>query len=147
MVWDDLFEDLFRDLERMRRRMLKGFSEPEYLGRGFKPVERWREPISDVWETEKEVVIALEIPGVKKENLDLNVTEEEVEVRGKLKSEIEKERESSYFSESRYLGFYKKISLPAKVKPEKAKATFENGVLEIRIPKKEEQKGFKVTIS
>jgi HSP20 family protein len=149
MVWWDPFEDFEREIERMRRRLFRDLYEPQEAVRRlpFKGMERVREPICDVWEDEKDVFLTLEIPGVKKENIKIRLTEDEFEVTADTKTGIKEEGEGIKRAESRYFSFYKKMKLPTKVIPEKAKATFENGVLEIKIPKKEERKGFEVKIN
>ncbi|MHA1207937.1 MAG: archaeal heat shock protein Hsp20 [Candidatus Freyarchaeota archaeon] len=86
----------------------------------LREIPETREPLTDVIETENEVIIVAETPGIDKEEIQLNSTENEVEIRAGNK-------------------FYKKVQLPAVVDPEKAKASYKNGILEIKIPKKEKK--------
>ncbi|MEM2421408.1 MAG: Hsp20/alpha crystallin family protein [Acidilobaceae archaeon] len=92
------------------------------------------EPLVDVIERDDEVWVIADVPGVSREDIDVRVTEREVTIK-------------AYSSERKY---YKTIDLPVEVNPETAKASYRNGVLEIKIKKKkgggEGGKGFKVTV-
>ncbi len=151
MVWRrDPFEEMRRMLDRMERLL----EEPWDLGFGpvrvrFKgsELEGFRQPLADVFETDKEVVVTVELPGVRKEDIDVRVTESSVEIKAEVKGEIKEEKEGFYRAERTYQGFYRVIPLPTEVKANEAKATYNNGVLEIRIPKaKEETKAKKVKV-
>jgi HSP20 family protein len=86
---------------------------------------------------------------VEPKDVDITVTADSLSLRGELKEERE-EREDGYIrSERRFGQFYRTLTLPAEVKPEEAKATFKNGVLEVRVPKAAEgrTKGVKVKIN
>lgn len=82
-----------------------------------------REPLSDVLDTDTEVSITVELPGVEKQDVNLHVTEDAVTVR------VDKGRK-----------YHKRIELPAKVVPSSAKATFKNGVLDLVVRRKAEGK-------
>ena len=97
-----------------------------------------REPLSDVTETEDEIKISIEIPGVKKEDIQLDITEDSVEVKAESKHEEKEIGENFRRLERRYSGFYRMIPLPVPVETDKAKAKYENGILEITLPKKAE---------
>lgn len=95
------------------------------------------EPPADIEDRGGELVVYIDLPGFSKDEVKIKVTEDMLEVRAE-KSEERKasERSRSYVVRERiYESFYKRISLPAKVRPEQAKARLENGVLEIRLPK------------
>jgi HSP20 family protein len=151
MVWR---RDPFEEMRRMLDRMERLFEEPWDFG--FGPVRvgfreqglgGFRQPLADVFETDKEVVVTVELPGVNKEDIDVRVTENSVEVKAEVKSEVKEEKEGFYRAERTYEGFYRVIPLPTEVKANEAKATYNNGVLEIRIPKaKEETKAKKVKV-
>lgn len=91
-----------------------------------------REPITDVIEEARTVAVTLEVPGVQKKDIDLRVTETELEV--------------SVDNEARK--YHKRIALPARVKPNTTKATYNNGVLDVTIEKAQadSRKGFKVSV-
>jgi len=147
-IWDELrriqeeMDRIFEDLWRGDR-FLGLPSSPEF-SRGFIERSEYRTPLTDMWETDKEVVITMELPGVRKEDIDINIYEDGIEVKVERKAERrdEDERKGMYRFERTYTGFYRYIPLPTNVDTERAEATYNNGVLEIRIPKiKIEEKG------
>ncbi len=151
-VFDDIFERMMRDIEEMLRLaergeirpIVRGFSirigpdgKPEIKEFGTKPEALVREgveerrPLIDVIETDDEVQVIAEMPGVRKENIDLNATERTLEI----KAEGENRR------------YHEIVELPCEVIPESAKARYNNGVLEVVFKKKHpEKKGKKIKI-
>jgi HSP20 family protein len=92
-----------------------------------------REPLTDVIDEGKTLSVTLEVPGVEKKDIDLRVTESELEV--------------SVDNEARK--YHKRIALPTRVKPPTTKATYKNGVLDVTIEKvitSEPKKGFRVSV-
>lgn len=89
----------------------------------------------DVFETEKEIVVKSTIAGVDSDELDINITPESVSIRGeRQKDEII--RTEDYFYQECYWGtFSRSIILPTEIDPDKATASFTNGILTIRLPK------------
>ncbi len=132
------FFDPFRELERE-------IEWPSFRWPSFKvlapPFRFERIPFIDVFETKNEVVVTAELPGVKKEDLKVNVSDKgiRITVREKEKKETEKKEEGGYRYEysSRFEGLDEYQSFPSAVDAVRAKATFKNGVLEVRIPKRE----------
>lgn len=101
---------------------------------------RMRNPLTDMKETESELVAFFEIPGVDKEDIHVKVKENYIEVKAEKKKETKK-GEKDYLSASRmYKGFYKSMMLPVKVVPEKVKAHYRDGILEVTMPKAEKGK-------
>ncbi|UOY10030.1 Hsp20/alpha crystallin family protein [Methanonatronarchaeum sp. AMET6-2] len=142
MSWDP-----FREIKRMRERMEDIFDEIENEGlpqrsgptRAFKP-------FVDVLEHEDEVVVTADLPGVDKQGIDLNIADNILTISAKREKGTEVEEEG-YLKKERSVGrFQRKVKLPSKVDEEDAKATFKNGVLEIKLPKKEEEKGKEIEI-
>ncbi|MFH1056369.1 MAG: Hsp20/alpha crystallin family protein [Candidatus Micrarchaeota archaeon] len=107
--------------------------------------EDFSRPFIDSFETEDEIVITAELPGVKKEDVKLKVDENgvSIKVEEKSKHEEEKKGKGSYYHSysARFKGYSQYISFATPVDAEKAKATFKNGVLEVRIPKLAKAKG------
>jgi HSP20 family protein len=95
-------------------------------------------PSVDIFEDKNEVVVKAEIPGVKKEDLDVTLTEDTISITGEKKKEEKIEKKDYYHWECSYGSFARTFSLPAEVETGKAKAKFKDGVLEIRVPKTEE---------
>lgn len=101
----------------------------------------WSEELSphvDIYEEEKEVVVKAELPGVKKADLDVDISDDIITISGEKKAEEKVEKKNFFRLERSYGSFTRRLRLPAATVGEKAKATFREGVLEIRIPKTEE---------
>ncbi|ASJ10972.1 heat-shock protein [Thermococcus sp. P6] len=138
---DDIFRDFFRGPRLWSHR------EPEERYEFMS--ETWREPFADIFDRGDRFVITVELPGVRKEDIRLRVTEEAVYIEAQVKREKELEEEGAIRIERHYSGYRRVIRLPEEVIPEKAKARYNNGVLEIEIPKKsprKEKEGFEVKI-
>ncbi|GAB4244945.1 MAG: Hsp20/alpha crystallin family protein [Deltaproteobacteria bacterium] len=98
-------------------------------------------PAVDVYEDGADVVVKAEIPGMKKEEIHVDINEKTVTLSGEKKKE-EKIEKKNYVRIERSCGsFARTIALPAEVVTEKARATFKDGVLEIRAPKTPEAAG------
>ncbi len=80
-------------------------------------------------------MVAADIPGVKKEDLSVNISGDRLEVSAERKKEAEEKKEGYIRRERTYTSYYRAIPLPTEVDADKADATFENGVLEITMPK------------
>jgi len=134
--------DIFEEIKRMRREMDKLFdSFLAEQSKAFSHIERgFRMPVSDVRETDDEVIVRFEIPGVNKEDINLEITEDTIKLRAQRKAESRLEKEGYFRAESSYKGFYQMLTLPCKVIPERARAEYKNGVLEVRVPKAEKKK-------
>lgn len=104
------------------------------LGELTRPMERIS-PRVNVIDRDEEVVVRAEIPGVKKEDLDISVTENSVSIKGSTKHEEKEEKGDYYRCEISSGSFARTVALPSSVDTEKVKATFEDGVLELKIPK------------
>lgn len=97
-------------------------------------------PLADVIETENEIIIKTDLPNIKKEDINVNLTEESVEIMAKFEEEYDEE-EVDYIRRERNYGETRKlIQLPAKVKVKAVTAKFENSVLTINLPKLEGKK-------
>ncbi|MBP2689523.1 MAG: Hsp20 family heat shock protein, partial [Deltaproteobacteria bacterium] len=82
-----------------------------------------------------DIVVKAEIPGMKKEEIHVDINEKTVTVSGEKKKEEKVERKDYVHLERTYGSFARTFALPAEVQTEKAKATFKDGVLELRVPK------------
>ena len=133
--WEPWDIDIFSDFEKLRREIDRMFEE-------FIPLRREREitfrPNIDLIETDNEVILKAELPGLKKDNIEITVTEDEVHLKGEKREEMETKKENYLRKEICYGKFERVISLPSEVDPEKVEAEFKDGILEIKMPKKEE---------
>ncbi len=107
--------------------------------RTFAPVEA-RLPSMDLIDRDEEVVVRAELPGVDKDKLDVSLTDNALTVRGSTGYEETEEKGDYYRCEIGRGAFSRTVPLPAAVDSEKAKAKFQNGVLEITLPKVEKAK-------
>ena len=105
----------------------------------------WTPPI-DVLEDESKIVVNVELPGMSHEDVDLSILGETLTIKGEKKKEEEKKEKDYHRFERAYGSFQRSITLPNSVAPDKAKASFENGILEIEMPKKEEAKPKRIKV-
>src|SRR4030067_1038513 len=140
--WDD-----FRRFEDMMNRMFENFwgrpSSRRLLPSGESGAvvpAGHREPFIDVIENDKEIIATAEMPGLEKQDIKINVTEDMLEISAKTKHEEKKEEKGYIYRERRSGSYYRAISLPSPVDPDTSKASYENGVLEIKMPKTEVKK-------
>ena len=118
-----------RELSRDMWELLERGSFP-YWGEG-------RIPKVDIYQTDSEVIVDAEVPGVSKENLQLYVDETSLRLSGQMKQSQEFKDEHVYRSERHLGSFARTIPLPVEVKPDQARAEYKDGILSVRIPKKE----------
>jgi len=89
----------------------------------------------DIFEDGESVVVKAEIPGIKKENIDVQLTPDSITISGKKSSEERTEQKDYFRLERSYGSFTRTFELPAEILTDKARAVFKDGVLEVRIPK------------
>ncbi len=96
-----------------------------------------RQPLIDLADNGKEYTVKAEIPGINKEDLNIEVTENEIEISGETKSEEREEDKEKGFirRERRYSKFYRSLPLPEAVLSEKAEAELKDGILTVKLPK------------
>lgn len=131
MRWDP-----FRGLVRAQRDVERMFDD--FFGRPLRRLEveeGVRLPAVDVSETDEEVVVKAELPGLTRDNLEVEVMPETLSLSGTMSQESE-EKEGTYHRRERVWGrFERVIPLPAEVVSDQAKATLKDGLLEVRLPK------------
>ena len=94
----------------------------------------------DLYEEKDEIVVKAELPGMEKDNIEVNLSDDRLTIKGEKKKEEEIKKENYYRSERSYGSFVRTLELPGEVQADKVKANFKNGVLEIRLPKTEQAK-------
>ncbi|HPE64023.1 MAG TPA: Hsp20/alpha crystallin family protein [Methanothrix sp.] len=94
-------------------------------------------PLADVLETDEEVVVKMDLPGMEKGEIEITVAEDVLEVKAERKVEKEETKEDFYRKERSYSKFERSLKLPAEVKADESKANLKDGVLEIHLPKVE----------
>lgn len=118
---NSVFENFFRDFDLMP------------FGRSFEGFT----PKVDVLETEKEIKITAELPGMDEKDIDVSVNKDTVTIKGEKKTEKEDKGKDYYRMERSYGSFCRTIPLPIEVNIDKAEAKFSKGVLTIVLPKTE----------
>jgi HSP20 family protein len=106
----------------------------------------WSIPAVDMYQTDNEVVVKAALPGIKADEVQINVTGEVLTLKGETKQENETKEKAYHIREQRWGTFERSIVLPTEVVADKAKADFENGVLTITLPKAEEVKPKTISI-
>ncbi|MGM0365688.1 MAG: Hsp20/alpha crystallin family protein [Actinomycetota bacterium] len=136
--------DPFSDLVQLR----------DEIGRWFEGTERPRERTSAVWapevdirETDKEISIKADLPGMKLEDVDVSVDENQLIIKGERKQEKKEEEKDYVRVERSYGSFYRSFNIGVPVKEDQIKASYKDGVLEIVVPKAEAKKPKKIDIS
>ena len=147
-------------LERMPR-AVSAFGDfdrlfDEFFGRRFPRVFGWDRPFGelaelgpsvDIIDRDEEVVVRAEVPGFKKEDIEVSVSGNLLTLEGTMSTEQTEEKGSYYRSEISRGTFSRTLALPAEVDDAKAKASMKDGVLELTLPKVEQAKRRTITIS
>jgi len=97
-------------------------------------------PRTDIYEKDNAIVVKAELPGLKKEDLQVEIEGDDLVIHGESKAESEVKEEDYYRSERTFGSFYRRMPLPAGVTPDQIHATLNEGVLEITLPKPAETK-------
>jgi HSP20 family protein len=100
----------------------------------------WSAPAIDMYQTDDEIVVKASLPGVKADEVQINITGEILTLKGETRQVEEKKDKAWHMREQRWGAFERAIALPTEVVADKAKAEFENGILTITLPKAEEVK-------
>lgn len=103
-------------------------------------------PALDVHETQDKFVITMELPGVSPDDVDISVEDSSLVVRGERKFYSEQDEEAFLRIERRFGEFTRSLTLPSTADAESIQASFDQGVLKIEVPKKEEAKPRKISI-
>jgi len=116
-------------------------------------LQLWREsetgfgPAVDMYETDTEIVVRAELPGVKREDMEVNAERNSITIRGEARKEGEVEEAGYYRRELRYGTFARTVPTPSDIDPEKVSAKYSEGILTVRAPKAEpEVAGRKVDV-
>jgi HSP20 family protein len=105
------------------------------------------EPALDLFEDDNEIVVKAELPGMTKDDIQISFADNVLTIRGEKKKEEEESDKNYYRAERVYGAFVRSLVLPGEVNPDKARAVFKNGVLEIRMPKTEAAKKKEIKVN
>jgi HSP20 family protein len=141
--WDpfDVFENVQEEMARLWAQnwpfRFGGMDRP--LHRVMPAAAAWA-PRIDVFEKDGARVVKAELPGIKKEDIQVSLADGDLVIRGERKTESEAKEEDYYRCERSYGSFYRRLPLPFEASADKIEARFADGVLEVRIPRPAEQK-------
>jgi len=140
--------DPFRDLRTLQEEVNRLFSNnlthsfgDEGIGRGA-----WS-PTVDIYENKDQIVLEAELPGMNREDFDLTVENNVITLRGERRFEKKDEADNYHRVERAYGAFTRSFTLPQTVSGEGASAEYQNGVLRVTLPKREEAKARRIEIS
>src|SRR6266511_1111109 len=130
--------------EAMDRLFDDAFTRPFSLMR--EGGSNWTSPAIDLYQTNDAVVVKAALPGIKADEVQLNVSGDVLTIKGETKHEEEKKDKSWHIREHRWGSFERSVQLPTGVISDKAKADFDNGILTITLPKSAEAKPKTITV-
>ena len=125
---DRLFDDFGDDFWRRPFRSLAAFERSW-------PTKVVASPAVDVTETDQAYEITAELPGMDQKNVEVNVANGGIRIKGEKKEETEQKSRDYYVSERRYGSFERQFTLPEGIDADKIAATFKNGILKVTLPK------------
>ncbi len=135
-------QSIFRELDQLQDRMNRLFddfhAQPSQSRRSF--------PAINIWADEESVRITAELPGMESSDIDLNILEDTLTLSGERATESPPESASYHRRERGFGKFSRSLRLPYRVDTQSSKATFKNGVLEITLPRAEEDRPKKIAI-
>ena len=140
--------DPFRDVETLQNRINRMFEDS--FGRTQDPDDEmslcaWRPPV-DIYETETGSVLAAELPGVGQDNISVEVKDNILTLKGERTANPNIKEKKFYRQERCYGTFQRSFTLQHDIQPNLIKATFKDGVLEIEIPKPDEERPKQITV-
>ncbi len=132
--------DPFRELFSLQHRMGRLFDEaginPRFVEKEEAATATWS-PAVDIYETQQEIVVKAELPDLKQEDIEVSVDNDRLSIRGERKFESEVKRENYHRIERSFGSFSRAFTLPPTVDQEKIQADYKNGVLTVKLPKRE----------
>ncbi|MEA1993965.1 MAG: Hsp20/alpha crystallin family protein [Euryarchaeota archaeon] len=130
--------DVFDEIRRMQKEMDRMFGDlctkPSLPSREIRPAN-YREPLLDVVDKGNELLVQVELPGVNRNDIELNLDDDSLTIKTSKKNVVTEEKEGYFYQERDYAGYYRTVPLPMRVNTEDVKAKYNNGILEITLPK------------
>jgi HSP20 family protein len=138
--------DPFRNLSTLQEQVNRLF-ETSYRGRGDNSALTTWAPAVDIYETENELVLKADLPDVDQKDLDIQIENNMLTIRGERKFDHEVKEDNYLRIERTYGAFSRSFSLPNTVNAEAIKAEYKNGVLRVELPKRAESKPRQVKVN
>jgi HSP20 family protein len=136
-----------REMMSLREAMDRLFDEA--FTRPFGLTDGWHGasvPAIDMYQTDDDIVVKAALPGIKADEVQINITGDLLTIKGEVKEKNETKQKNYHIREQRWGAFERSVTLPVSVVSDKAKAEFEDGVLTITLPKAEEVKPKTITV-
>jgi HSP20 family protein len=141
--WEPFRE--FTTLQNEMNRLFNTVFDAPAPGNGGNTLRRWMPPM-DLVETDDHFVLRADLPGMTEDDVKIEFEDGTLTVSGERKAEHESKNEGYYRVERAFGAFSRSLTLPQGIDPEAVSASFDNGVLEVRIPKPEERKPRRIEI-
>ena len=141
--------DPFRDVAQLQNRINRMFDESFGQSReleGEASLRTWRPPV-DIYETANGIVLAVELPGVNKESVSVEVKEDVLTLKGERQPNPDISEDDYYRRERLFGPFKRAFTLHQNVQPELIKATFKDGILEVEIPRPAKEQPKQITVN
>jgi len=142
--WEPVRE--MNTIQSEMNRLFNTYFDSPTPGNGGSTLRRWI-PAMDLVETAQDFVLRADLPGVAEDDVKIELEDRVLTIAGERKAEHEERKEGYYRVERSSGSFNRTLTLPEGVDPAAVKASFDKGVLEVRIPKPEEKKPHRVAIS
>ena len=140
--------DPFEDLTRLQREVNRLFEDNSRTGRVTEPAStRTWAPVVDIFEDQNEIIVRAELPGIKQEDIDIELTGETLTLKGERRFEDTQRRENYVRVERAYGQFQRAFTIGVPVQADAVTASFKDGVLEVHLPKSEATKPKKVKVA
>ncbi len=138
----------FRELSSLQTEMNRLFNAAfeNGSGGGTAAPRRWM-PAMDLLETDEQFVLRADLPGMSEDDVNIELEDNVLTVSGERRTEHEDKREGFYRVERAFGTFSRALTLPKGIDPEAVNASFSNGVLEVRVPKPEQRKPRRISIT
>jgi len=137
--------DPMNEFDRLQDEINKLFDWNYPENRGL--FDRSLSPAVDLVENENEIILVCDLPGIKKDDLDLSISRNVITIKGEKKNELKKEGRKTFRNETWSGAFQRTISLPETVDPEKVDASMKEGVLTVKVAKREEVKPRQISVN
>jgi HSP20 family protein len=138
--------DPFRELAQLQERVNRLFQETNLSHEEGMTASSFVPPV-DIYETEHNIVLQMEVPGVEQKDLDIRIENNTITIRGERKFEKEVKEENFHRVERRYGSFQRSFSLPNTVNTDQVSADYDNGVLKVTLAKRAEAKPKQIKVN
>ena len=140
--------DPFEDLTRIQREVNRLFEDNGRTGRSTEPASTrtWAPPV-DIFEDHNEIVVRVELPGIRQDDIDIELTGDTLTIKGERKFEDAQRKDNYVRVERAYGQFQRSFTIGVPVQNDAVKASYKDGLLEVHLPKSEATKPKKVKVS